>query len=79
MTKPLKVKFPRGAMLRNKQTAQLFYVVENPLKCRIFLGEKPAYAITPYVKRNSDAKMPEDMSTVIYEQDTAESLFVIVL
>ena len=79
MTKPLKVKFPRGAMLRNKQTNKLFYVIETPLKCRIFLGDKPAYAITPYIKRNSDIPIPEDTSTIVYEQETAESLFVIVL
>lgn len=71
--------FTRGAMLRHKQSNKLFYVLDTPQRCRIFLGDKPAYAISPYIKRDGSTPMPEDLAIVIYEKETAESLFVIVL
>jgi hypothetical protein len=74
-----KIKFPRGTMIRNKTSNKLFYVLDTPQRCRMFLGDKPAYAISPYIKRDGSVPMPADLTITIYEQSTAEALFVIVL
>jgi hypothetical protein len=71
--------FSRGNMVRNKATGKLFYILETPLRARIFVGATPCYAISPWISRSTDKSVPEDNTVVIYEQATAESLFVTVL
>lgn len=74
-----KPSFSRGNMVRNKKSGKLFYILETPVRARIFLGDKPCYAISPWISRTGDKQAPEDTTVVIYEKETAESLFVIVL
>lgn len=73
------IKFKRGSMVRNKGTNKLFYILDTPKRCRIVAGNLPAYAISHYISRSGPIPDSADLTIYVYEQATAEQLFVIVL
>jgi hypothetical protein len=73
------IKFKRGSMVRNNSNGKLFYILDTPQRCRIAMGNLPAYAISHYINRSLPVPENSDLTIYIYEQVMAEQLFVVVL